>query len=192
MQTSGETVYECKDKTDNALLHGTPRQNLQTLVHLSYARSVHDCAHHNTLHLTETRETGNRRRMPCMRLFLHNCQRSADSTLLHHKLGPCSQRFRHLASALSTTTLPAHQALRTSKGWVPDHCVTKEEQLHWRMCEPSNTSTMFHESQKRFRELTEKTREKICLHGPAKLPAQSGQKGKQPRCAAPAPTEGRV
>ena len=26
MPTTGETVYECKDKTDNALLHGTPRQ----------------------------------------------------------------------------------------------------------------------------------------------------------------------
>ena len=45
---------------------------------------------------------------------------------------------------------------------------------------------------KRVREPTEKTREKNCLHCPAKLPAQSGQKGKQPLCAAPAPTEGRV
>ena len=47
-------------------------------------------------------------------------------------------------------------------------------------------------TKKRVKETTEKTRVKICLHCPAKLPAQSGQKGKQPRCAAPAPTEGRV
>ena len=26
MRTTGETVYDCKDKTDDALLHGTPRQ----------------------------------------------------------------------------------------------------------------------------------------------------------------------
>ena len=31
MQTAGETVYESKDKTDNALLHGTPRQILNRL-----------------------------------------------------------------------------------------------------------------------------------------------------------------
>ena len=43
------------------------------------------------------------------------------------------------------------------------------------------------------REPTEKkNKEKICLHCPAQLPAQSGQKGKQARCAVPAPTEGRV
>ena len=58
--------------------------------------------------------------------------------------------------------------------------MTKEQQLHWRMCERSNTSTMLLESQTRVRELTEKTREKICLDCPAKLPAQSGQNGNNP------------
>ena len=57
------------------------------------------------------------------------------------------------------TALPAPQALcecsahpsrtttSTSKGWIPDHCVTKEQQLHCQMREPSNTPTMSHESQ---------------------------------------------
>ena len=42
--------------------------NLQSLVHLSHARSVHDCAHNKTLYLTETRETEHGRHMrPCCR-----------------------------------------------------------------------------------------------------------------------------
>ena len=69
--------------------------------------------------------------------------------------------------------------------------MTKEQQLHWRVSEPSNTPTMLHESQNRSGNQRRK-KEKICLHCPAKLPAQLGQKGKQPRYAAPAPTEGRV
>ena len=73
MRTTGETVYECKDKNRQCAFARDTEANLQTLAHLSHARSVHDCAHNKTLYLTETRETGNRRRMPCMRLFLHNC-----------------------------------------------------------------------------------------------------------------------
>ena len=69
VRATGETVYECKDKTNNALLHET-EANLQSLVHLSHARSVHDFAPNKTLHPTETRETEHGRRM---RLSLHRC-----------------------------------------------------------------------------------------------------------------------
>ena len=37
-QTAGVTVYVCKDETNNALLHETPRQKLQSLAHLSHAQ----------------------------------------------------------------------------------------------------------------------------------------------------------
>ena len=120
-----------------------------------------------------------------------------NTRLSAHRLGLRSQRFRHLASALSTQTLREcsfHLPSTTTSannGLIPDHCVTKEQQLHWRVSEPSNTPTMLHESQHRSGTNIEKQGE-ICLPCPAKLSAQSGQKWKRPRCAVPAPTEGRV
>ena len=97
-----------------------------------------------TLYLTVTREAGHRRRMSCMRLFLHNCL----SIRRLHTSAP------HTVTALSAPQAPrecsAHRSrttTSTSKGWTPDHCATKKKQLHWRMCEPSNTPTKLHESQ---------------------------------------------
>ena len=42
VRTTGETVFDCKDRTNNAPLHVTPRKISKRLNH---ARSVHDCAH---------------------------------------------------------------------------------------------------------------------------------------------------
>ena len=64
-QTAGETVYVCKDETNNALLHETPRQKLQSLVHLSHART---CTQQSPFYLTDTREKGHGRRMRRVRL----------------------------------------------------------------------------------------------------------------------------
>ena len=66
--------------------------------------------------------------------------------------------------------------------------MTKEQQLHWRMRDPSHTPTMLHESH--IGQGTNREKQGENLHCPAKLPAQSGQK--ESRCAATAPTEGRV
>ena len=121
-----------KDKTNNAL------------VHLSHARSVHDCAPNKTLYLTETRETRHRRRVRRVRLSLHRC---------------LSIRRLNISVPQTVTALSAPHAIRqcsahpsrttifTSKGWITDHCVTKKQRLHWRMCEPSKTPTMSHKSQ---------------------------------------------
>ena len=38
MRTTGETVYECKDRADNALVHETPRQISKRFVHLGRAQ----------------------------------------------------------------------------------------------------------------------------------------------------------
>ena len=51
------------------------------------------------------------------------------------------------ASLRECSAHPSRTTTFTSKGLIPDHCVTKEQQLHWRMREPSMTPTMSHESQ---------------------------------------------
>ena len=45
VRTTGETVYECKDKNRQCAFARDTDANLQSLIHLSHARSVHDCAH---------------------------------------------------------------------------------------------------------------------------------------------------
>ena len=101
-----------------------------------------------------------------------------------------SQRIKHFASV--PLTLREQQLSRARDGF-PDHCVTKEQQLRWRMCKPPISSTMLHESQKTCQGTN---RENLGENPPALPCKTSGAFGakrrKQPRYAAPAPTERRV
>ena len=128
---------------------------------------MRSCAHedsvttgqrHKKENLTIARATTCSKRHVSARVICSFCP---NRCLSAHRLGLRSQRFRHLASALSTTALPAPQTPRecsvhlpltttpASKGWIPDRSVTKEQQLHWRVIEPSNTPTLLDGSQTR-------------------------------------------
>ena len=122
--------------------------DLQSLAHLSHAHedSVTTGQRHKKETPTIARVTTCSERHVSARVI---STFSLNRWLSTHRLGLRSQRFRHFASALSTTALPALPTLRecsvhlprttasASKGWIPDHCVTKEQQLHWRVSEPS-------------------------------------------------------
>ena len=105
-------------------------------------------------------DKGNIMRMPCKRLLPHNClsicrlntSAPQSGTALTALQTPRKCSVHNCAPSASGTSRELRSPFVNisfhEQGWVPDHCVTKEQQLHWRMCEPSNTSTMLHESQK--------------------------------------------
>ena len=108
VRRTSETVCECKDKTNHALLHETPKQISNRLLRrCAHKDSVTTGQRHKKETPTIARVTTCSQRHVSARVVYSLC---LNRCLSAHRLGLRSQRHRHLASALSTTALPSRES----------------------------------------------------------------------------------